>query len=410
MALHIGLGSLESSRDTFWSRISSILGDTPVLPCLEVISFTSFGNCRTSLFDTGALGLLSPSVREMCIRFDQVDPREEAWFRNVFSSSLSTTPNLEKLSVRVSSCPPVDLNLLSQSHPRLRHLEVDAKIDPGYLTSVASLPGLEHLSIRLWGIFRAPLRFQRLQRLEISAYELDAICALVHYVDAPRLCDFSIRSTHGHSGNLLTDLSQCLNVLISGRFPSFTAFHWNCRQLGDRKYGYDGTRHPGGTLAELMEPLLSLQTLRRLSLDFSGTIVPYSSADFRRMAEAWPGLETLSLTHGSGSGVENDPVQYGDLECFVSFARNCPRLRTLRIPRVKIDPNADTRIAPLDTRHNLRDLNVDTILGPEEPQWDASRLEQVLRGCIEDIFPFAAVHLPISINVWAQYFAKAHNV
>ncbi|KAM5540967.1 hypothetical protein V8D89_005278 [Ganoderma adspersum] len=190
-------------------------------------------------------------------------------------------------------------------------------------------------------------------------------------------------------------ISQCLNMFITGRFPSLTAFHWRCDQLGDRKYGYDGTRDPGATLAELVEPLLSLPTLRHLSLYFSGPIIPYSAADFCRIAEAWPDLETLSLdsSHGSGSGVEGHPVQYGDRECFVPFARQCPHLRTLRIPRVKIELNVGTSIVPFPTPHHLCDLNVETILCPEEPEWDQSRLEEMLLDFVEDIFPFAAVHL-----------------
>ena len=40
------------------------------------------------------------------------------------------TPHLERLSVMVVPWSPVDLGSLSHSHPHLRYLQVDSKIDP----------------------------------------------------------------------------------------------------------------------------------------------------------------------------------------------------------------------------------------------------------------------------------------
>ena len=140
-------GGSEPLRDTFWCRVSSILGDTPVLPSLKVVTFSSF-DYRHAI-DMGALDLLSPPVRELTIRFNRAGFGDASRFRIAFSSSLSATPHPERLSVMVVPWSSVDLESLSRSYSRLRYLQVDSKIEPYYLTFVASLIDLEHLSIRL---------------------------------------------------------------------------------------------------------------------------------------------------------------------------------------------------------------------------------------------------------------------
>ena len=238
--------------------------------------------------DMGALRLLNPSVRELSMRFDRMRMEDESKLKASFSYVLSAAPNPETLCIVVVRWPPVDLDSLPQSNPRLRHLKIDAKAHPRHLASIASLPDLEHLSIRLGGSVNANMRFERLRSLAIvSDYELGFphLRALITRLDAPQLRRFSIESEYSHEplGNQL----RFFVPLSSGRFPFLQAFHWRCGQLGDKD--------PDATLTELIEPLLFLQTLREVSLDFAGPIVPYSSADFSKMAEAWRKLESFSL-------------------------------------------------------------------------------------------------------------------
>ena len=111
------------------------------------MTFSSF-DYRHAI-DMCALSLLSPSVRELTIRFNRAGFGDASRFRIAFSSSLSATPHPERLSVMVVPWSSVDLESLSRSYSHLRYLQVDSKIDPHYLTFVAFLPDLEHLSIRL---------------------------------------------------------------------------------------------------------------------------------------------------------------------------------------------------------------------------------------------------------------------
>ena len=380
--------------------------------------------------DMGILCLFNPSVQELSIEFFRAtgDTGNSTRLRAAFEPCFST-PNLERLSLMLPY-PLLDLESVSQSHPRLRHLRVDAPINARCLTSLASLPNLEYLSVRLLESVTTPARFKRLRRLAISSCKrgLESIGSLIAFMDAPCLRKLSLASSNRHSCNLRTELSHCLQSLPT-QFSSLTAFDWTFSQFREFKYGYPGPRNPGGTLAELLEPLLSLRTLRDVSLDLHGPIVPYSSADFRRMAEAWPDLETLALglerppetyvvphplewrasyasrdvESTSGGHIRRGeapgrPAQYADYDVFVSFARHCPRLHTLGIPSVRIDSVTDIIPGLLEgcpTGHGLHHLYVVDVDCPEAPDQgrDAkSGRVAVFAEMMKQIFPLAAVH------------------
>ena len=380
--------------------------------------------------DMGILCLFNPSVQELSIEFFRAtgDTGNSTRLRAAFEPCFST-PNLERLSLMLPY-PLLDLESVSQSHPRLRHLRVDAPINARCLTSLASLPNLEYLSVRLLESVTTPARFKRLRRLAISSCKrgLESIGSLIAFMDAPCLRKLSLASSNRHSCNLRTELSHCLQSLPP-QFSSLTAFDWTFSQFREFKYGYPGPRNPGGTLAELLEPLLSLRTLRDVSLDLHGPIVPYSSADFCRMAEAWPDLETLALglerppetyavphplewraSYGSRdvestsrghmcSGRPGYPVQHADYDAFVSFARHCPRLHTLGIPSVRIDSVTDIIIPSLPegcpAGHGLRHLYVVDVDCPEAPDQGRdtkSGREAVFAEMMKHVFPLAAVH------------------
>ncbi|PIL25774.1 hypothetical protein GSI_11524 [Ganoderma sinense ZZ0214-1] len=354
-------------------------------------------------------------------------PRLKAAFATCFSS----TPGLERLSLETRFFI-LDLDSLPQSHPGLRSLRVFERITPHHLTFLASLPVLESLHISLSEPVKTPIRFEKLLSLSI-AHDLDTAATLITSMDAPCLRNLSLNSFHPDSLSLRAELSQCLHPLVA-RFPSLTGFHWRCSQESDRSYGYYGSRNPNGTLAELLEPLFSLRPLRDVSLRLSGPIVPYSSTDFKRMAEAWPALETLALDLDHPDSVDLDPryrrlvphwtgsappVQQADLGAFVAFARHCPRLHTVRIPRVWMESITNvprllalpsesesesesgcTRMAL--TRHGLRLLNVHKILCPEAPQGLGSvrfnnLKNEAFRQVMGPVFPFARFQLPIVV-------------
>ncbi|KAM5540946.1 hypothetical protein V8D89_005257 [Ganoderma adspersum] len=358
----------------------------------------------------GALRLLKPSVQELTIEFYSVYPNHKPRLKAAFASCFSSTPNLQRLSL-ILPYSPLDLEILPQSHPRLRYLRVVQPVSPHCLISIASLPDLESLSICIIEPVNIPVLFKKLRILSITRVDLDKAASLIAFTEAPRLRNLSIDSSHQDSVNLRTELLQCLDPLVS-RFPSLTAFEWRCWQFNSWRSGYHGSRDPCTTLAELIEPLLSLRALRDLSLDVDGPIVPYSSTDFRRMAEAWPDLEALSLNldhplDSESAGGRDGLIQYANVDSLASFARICPRLHKLRIPRVFIDSITDipSLVPPSESEYpaagrQLRLLQVGKLLCPGGPGWrDGPRMNEVFREMMMPVFPFAAFHLPVFVTV-----------
>ena len=413
-------------RDTLWCQVSFMFGYRPILPNLKVMRVAS-----VDLFDPidmGILRLCNQSVKELSIEYFRAigDTANPARLKTVFEPCLSSTPNLERLSLMLPY-PLFDLDSALQYHDRLRHLRVDTPVDSRCVASAASLPNLESLSICLVEPVTTPVHFKSLRSLSISGseYGLESIGTFIASMHAPRLRKLSLTSSNMHSHGLRTELSQCLHPLAT-QFPSLTAFDLTFSQSREFQRGYFGSRNPGGTLAELLEPLLALHALRDVSLDLHGPLVPYSTADFCRMAEAWPDLETLSLglerppdisagphlvewrssfrdlepSRGHVWGTGGGTVQYADYDAFVSFARLCPRLHTLWIPLVRIETvNVPTDVLGpslsegCPTEHGLRHLHVLEVLCPEAPGRDAeSRRVAVFAEMMKQVFPLAAVH------------------
>ena len=395
--------------DTFWCQVMYILGNAPILPHLTAIHFFSM-DCYYPI-DMGVLRLLNPSIQELTIEVRSVDPTTASRLEAAFESCFSSTSNLQRLSL-ISNSSPLDLEALPQSHPHLRYLKVVQPVSPTWLTSIASLPDLEFLSICILESINIPVQFKKLRSLSITRLGPDGDNAAITIAstEAPHLRKFSFDSSHVDSTTLRTELLQWLEPLVL-RFPSLIAFEWKCWQFHEFQWGYHGSRYPGATLAELIEPLLSLRTLRDLLLDVDGPFVPYSFTDFRRMAEAWPDLETLSLkldhAHNTDSARSNDPTQYANIDSLVSLARRCPCLHTLRIPRVLIDSitHIPSLTSPSESEylaagHRLLHLHVsDDILCFEAPRGkDGPRRNEVFREMMMPVFPFAAFHLPVFIT------------
>ena len=415
-------------HDTFWCRIAAIFGDTPILPRLTAIHFISADTRRS--IDMGALRLLNSGVRELTIEYSSLPLGHVGRLETAFANCLPSTPKLERLSLKLD-CPLVDLDALPQSHPHLRHLRVSATVDPHCLTSLAALPHLESLSISLFARVNVhtTLRFKRLLSLSVYRLGLDTASPLLTPVEAPRLRKLFISTSHIDPRGFRADLFRSL-LPFSERFPCLTTFRWSCSFVA-LSHGLPASSG-SATLAAIIEPLLSLRTLRNLLLEVRGPVVPYSSADLGRMAEAWPDLEALTLIlelmyygewravlrfgppnalphtvtvtgTGTGSGAAYGPVQHADYDAFAAFARHCPSLCALRIPRVRIDPDADIPSLPsgFPTSHGLRHLLVCELLGldpevPDERRDAQSRRNGVFLRMMKQVFPHAEVHLSVS--------------
>ncbi len=379
-------------QDTFWSRLSSALGDTPILPRLKTATLFSPHPFSIFDFDMGVLRLLNPSIHELNVLFLGVGPGERSKIRTALSACLPPGHNLEALSV-VVPISVLDIEPLPQLYPRLRRLKIDEDgIRPHHLALLATLPKLEYLSIDLntYAPLDIPVAFTELRSLDVFSYAFDGIGMLIAHVDAPQLRSLSISETHPDSDETYPqELSNHIRTLAS-KHPFLSAFRWDNRDISSA--GLESVSRADTTLAELFEPLLSLRAMRSFSASFIGPLIPYSRSDFRKMAEAWPDLETFDISvAGRGSD------QYADLESLASFARHCPRLRELRVPNLKFDPDASTTVVPVGppTPHWLRELKVGNVVPSAGQFEDAIRQRTVLTGLIKQIFPSAKIHFPV---------------
>ncbi len=322
-------------KGDFWCRLSSSLGNTPILPSLGAASLLSPTSFKHRPFDTGVLRLLNPSIRELNIILPQCES-DQITVQKALSDCFSLFHNLEVLSVE-TPVPALDLGSLAQSHHRLGYLRLDTnfQVSASHLTLLATFKSLQYLSIDLspQAPLNSPVAFTRLRILAVSGNQFGAICAFVAHMDAPRLRSFSMFETHTDSSTMHPEVGTILRTLVV-KCPFLMAFEWESQQsLGIPAEEVDSRSRVLAMLAELIGPLLSHPTLRSFSAHFRSPTVLYTPADVREMAEAWPDIEAFCLYY-SGSRRVN---QYADLESVIAFARCCPRLRTLHLPDVVFD-------------------------------------------------------------------------
>ena len=286
----------------------------------------------------------------------------------------------------------LDLTLLPQTHSSLRQLRIDTPCFPSHLDAFATLPCLEDLSIRLRGLVNSPIRFRTLSRLTISVFEWLIIEALFIHMDAPCLRTFSITTKMNGSNTLRDDSAPCMRA-VSARFPHLTDFHWRFSQSFQLKMGYFGDTDVGSPLAELIEPLFALRDLRSFSYNFLGPVVPFSSADIERIAEAWPDLVTCRL-------IQEDWHYYVDFASIVSLARHCRKIRTLWFPRIHFDLAADDPAMFLQDRLMLHKLSAEVITCPQASSDSGPPVvtAEELRRMVQEVFPWAHLDLPSCIE------------
>ena len=373
---------------TFWSQVSMAFGVTPILPLLETVVFQSFNSNRH--VDMGTMCLLKPSVQAITIEFRAVDDRIEEPLRDSFSVCLSSVPHLQKLSLALP-VSLLDVTLLPQTHSNLRQLRIDTPCFPHHLGALAGLSCLEDLSMPLRGLVNSPVHFGRLDRLGISSFEWIVLEALFAHMDAPRLRALSITTNMDGSNTLRDDCASCMRA-VSAKFPYLTGFHWRYFQTFARKMGYFGDTNVGSPLAELIEPLFALRNLRSFSYYFLGPVVPLSSRDMERIAEAWPDLEVFRLHQ------ENDWNYHFDFASIISLARRCSRIHTLHLPRVQFNPISDNATVLPQDRLGLRELSIGWITYPPGSDSDSPAMtDEELRRRIQEVFPWIYVKLPYHV-------------
>ncbi|KAI1787393.1 hypothetical protein LXA43DRAFT_712453 [Ganoderma leucocontextum] len=74
-------------QDNFWRRLSSGLGNLPILPRLEAASLLTPNSFKHRSFDAGTLCLLNPSIRELNIIFPQAGAQDEFKVKRPFRTA-----------------------------------------------------------------------------------------------------------------------------------------------------------------------------------------------------------------------------------------------------------------------------------------------------------------------------------
>nr|VWO95146.1 Peptidyl-lysine N-acetyltransferase Pat (EC (Protein lysine acetyltransferase) [Ganoderma boninense] len=321
------------------------------------------------------LRLVNPSIRKFGVYFPQ-----------------ASQADVERLGRGLARMFPSMRNLEAASPP-LRRLELGpTRVEIDHLCPLSALPHLEHLAISLGAREPPNLRIAlpELRSLAVSCDGFGVIGAVLAHVEMPQLQTFSLTETHENSSDMSRELPAHLRTLVA-------------------KY--------------LLAPLLVRRAMRRLVLClwFEGPVVPFTPA-FHAIAEAWPDLETFSLKgmgdsdadDGDGGGGMPPLEQYADLGSVVAFARHCPRLCSLHIPLVQLDPSFEAessdaesatadRLAHLEApapHYWLRELIVEQVQddpGPghseegEDRQGDRELGLARLRGLLGKVFPFASI-------------------
>nr|VWO97173.1 Non-specific serine/threonine protein kinase (EC [Ganoderma boninense] len=343
-------------------------------------------------FDMGLLCLLNPTILELNVLLLGVGHREQVNFRTVLSACLPSGHDLEVLSV-VVPVPVLNIELLPKLYPRLRRVKIiEDGILPPHIALLATLPNLEYLSIDLSPStpLNTPVAFPEVRNLGLFNDGAASIGSFIAHVEAPKLRSLFISETHPDTDETYPQKLLDLFRTMASKYPCLTVFRWGNTDITSA--GLESKSRAGMTLAELFEPLLSLRSVRSFSVSFIGPLIPYSPSDFQKIAEAWPDLETFDLSRLAGRGAD----QYADLESLTVFARLCPRLRELRIPRLKFDlSDAACPIAGPRTPHWLQELKVTSLILPTEVFAEVTRQRAILLGVLQQIFPSAKINFPV---------------
>ncbi|EIW53869.1 uncharacterized protein TRAVEDRAFT_74247 [Trametes versicolor FP-101664 SS1] len=83
------------------------------------------------------------------------------------------------------------------------------------------------------------------------------------------------------------------------------------------------------TLAQLVEPLLSIPTLEHIAVRAPRSGYQVTERDLERMARAWPKVHSLALMWNARAGGATPPVR-----ALAHFAQHCPRLRSFILSHI----------------------------------------------------------------------------
>ncbi|TBU31046.1 hypothetical protein BD311DRAFT_795777 [Dichomitus squalens] len=332
------------ARSAIWKDIASLIGDIHVLPQLHTVYVGEQVFPRRSRAlssdNLGCLSLIHPSVREVQLRYSQWDHADTR--KRVMAQIVTAAPNLESFHSRYSPAGLGHPGLLTH-FPHLRDITIDTKIHSGDLQDLARLPVLRDLSIVVTslcscGIVSPSLTHRCVERpWKSNGGPFESALA-------PQLRSLSIHTLLENT-LLVADASRLLHRISAAhtmleKLSLYVHLSWTGDPAPSPNAPVGAAR-----LAAIAEPLLSLRALRSVSLRFEGYDLEYASQDVQAFSAAWPRLEELDLDFRVIQGPR------AGMDALAHFARNCPRLRGLRLPGVDVVENTLAAADAVATPH-----------------------------------------------------------
>ena len=349
------------------------------------------------------LQLLSPALHSLHIVFRSAptwDHRRrgdyQAFVETLLTRAAERTPSLTYLRITRGN------GILEEwLHPvsRFERVEVLDILEPTYdlVTTNDLLPGLgamEHLrslKLRLPATLRfdgATRSFAALRTLHLwtkFASLHDAI-RLLRSVSSPHLESVHVDGCECETAALAEALHELCTVLHAGFARTLRTVSLSVTPIGSPVV-FDQP------LVKYVEPLLKMRELAevRLHLASKNVYVGVTEPDFAALAEAWLRLELLDLDYVPADG------SAPSLRTLVPFARCCPSLVEMRLPRIDAR-DVGVEVAAVPPHRSLRSFSV------SDGGWDSLIPEPEGFACfLKRLFPSAVLGQPrLAAEQWSR--------
>ncbi|TFK83235.1 hypothetical protein K466DRAFT_665981 [Polyporus arcularius HHB13444] len=355
-----------------WDILVPRLGGAPLLPMLRRLETVIM-----LPYPTPGILLLSPTLRSLRLSFPQFMPLPEPasdssiLVENIIRAiSLPCIPDDVRRKVH-ETAPEASEHLLALGRfISLRELDLAPKsvrVGPDSLRALSSLGSLRVLRVNLaFGTMHhlASLHegFSDLNALSLRGTDMDTL-KLLQVLPLEKLAELELGTETPMT------VEEYRHYLASAR--SLIPSNLTCLALGPDTF-LDS--HDESSLAHILQPMLSLRRLSKLTCQFRTYPKDVSDDDLHGLATAWPTLTSFWVMY-SYSDVPSIPnqVQPITLAGFIDLLRRCPHLESVGLPTLDVAhlPSAES-VPRLDNR--VRELAVDRFVGEAEADLPAFAL------------------------------------
>ncbi|KAH9887322.1 hypothetical protein C8Q73DRAFT_260760 [Cubamyces lactineus] len=320
----------EMTHDS-WRTLRARFDDKPIFPNLRDLFWL--------IDDDGPeriIPFLSPTIEWLSIRcstpsWEYTPDRAREWQRylTVLIDEVSTCiPGLRQLSFSVCyhlSPSFVTTPLSNANFAGLSKLDMYSTdpLQPSDLVALSRITSLESLELSVvdcpTGLLH-PAHFDNLRRLRIGRQS--AADRILDLFTAPSLQRLDVH-------NFRIEDTSDLRRMCTAWARSFPALQELVCMLDE----HDVAGLETCSISSLVAPLCSLHGLRMLCVWLDSLPITIDDDDLSTFAEAWPSLETLIIQGNADLAAEYYVAGLGGL---VALTEKCPRLRDLRLSRVRV--------------------------------------------------------------------------